>query len=436
MSAVTAPQIMPTRERAIWLTPGVRGIGAASLLADIGHEIPTALLPSLLTSTLGAPASALGAIEGVSDALAGLARFGGGALSDEPERRRSLAVGGYTATAVLSAAIAPVTATWQVAVLRAGAWTARGLRVPARNALLADVVPAAAYGRAYGFERAMDNIGAILGPIAAIGLVATVGIRWAIGLSVIPGLLAALAIVYAIRHTPRPTPQPKRQLKFHIRPVLTGKLRALFAGIGAFELGNCAATLLILRATELLQPEHGKDRATTIALTLYVTYNIAATITSLIAGRFSDRNGPTRVLLAGIVAFGIAYLGFTHDTPNWVVLLPWFHTGRHRYRLRRDRRACRGRDARTHRYPRIRIWSTSRDAEFRQPRRKPGRRDLVDHPEPDMGIRLPRRGDDRCSDHADHLEPSSLNRTTIVERRPAQQQSSQVSPRQDSRPLD
>ncbi len=315
---------MPTRERAIWLTPGVRGIGAASLLADIGHEIPTALLPSLLTSTLGAPASALGAIEGVSDALAGLARFGGGALSDEPERRRSLAVGGYTATAVLSAAIAPVTATWQVAVLRAGAWTARGLRVPARNALLADVVPAAAYGRAYGFERAMDNIGAILGPIAAIGLVATVGIRWAIGLSVIPGLLAALAIVYAIRHTPRPTPQPKRQLKFHIRPVLTGKLRALFAGIGAFELGNCAATLLILRATELLQPEHGKDRATTIALTLYVTYNIAATITSLIAGRFSDRNGSTRVLLAGIVAFGIAYLGFTHDTPNWVVLLPWF----------------------------------------------------------------------------------------------------------------
>ena len=96
-----------------WLTPGVKGIGGASLLADIGHEIPTSLLPSLLTSTLGAPASALGLIEGVSDALAGVARFGGGALSDEPARRRSLAVGGYTATAVLSAAIAPATATAQ-----------------------------------------------------------------------------------------------------------------------------------------------------------------------------------------------------------------------------------------------------------------------------------------------------------------------------------
>ena len=120
-----------------WMTPGVAGIGTASFLADIGHEIPTALLPSLLASTLGAPASALGVIEGVSDGLAGLARFGGGALADEPDRRRAVAVGGYTTTAVLSAGIGAATAVWQVAVLRAGAWTARGLRVPARNALIA-----------------------------------------------------------------------------------------------------------------------------------------------------------------------------------------------------------------------------------------------------------------------------------------------------------
>ena len=307
-----------------WLTPGVKGIGGASLLADIGHEIPTALLPSLLTATLGAPASALGIIEGVSDALAGVARFGGGALSDEPERRRNLAVGGYTATAVLSAAIAPATAVWHVAILRAGAWTARGLRVPARNALLADVVPAAAYGRAYGFERAMDNLGAILGPLAAIGLVATVGTRWAIGLSVIPGLLATLAVIYAIRQTPKPTQQPKRKLRFQVRPVLIGELRGLFAGIGAFEFGNCAATLLILRATELLEPAHTAKRATTIALALYVTYNVAATLTSLAAGKASDRTGASRVLAVGVAAFGFAYVGFTHDTANWAVLLPWF----------------------------------------------------------------------------------------------------------------
>ena len=318
------PSDTAAAERTRWLTPGVKGIGVASLLADIGHEIPTALLPSLLTSTLGAPASALGAIEGFSDALAGVARFGGGALSDEPERRRTLAVGGYTATAVLSAAIAPATSVWQVALLRAGAWTARGLRVPARNALLADVVPVEAYGRAYGFERAMDNLGAILGPLAAIGLIAAVGTRWAIALSVIPGLLATLAIVYAIRHTPKPTRQPKRALRFQVRPVLQGNLRPLFAGIAAFEFGNCAATLFILRASELLQPGHGNRRATTMALALYVTYNAAATLASLAAGHHSDRTNATRVLVAGVVAFGLAYVGFTHDTANWAVLLPWF----------------------------------------------------------------------------------------------------------------
>jgi len=93
-----------------WLSPGVRGIGTASLLADAGHEVPTALLPSLLATTLRAPAAALGVIEGVSDGLAGLARLAGGAIADDPGRRPTTAVGGYAATAVLAAATGAATA--------------------------------------------------------------------------------------------------------------------------------------------------------------------------------------------------------------------------------------------------------------------------------------------------------------------------------------
>ena len=309
---------------ASWLGPPVRGIGAASLLADLGHEVPTALLPTLLTSTLGAPAAALGVIEGVADGLAGAARLAGGALADDPERRRATAVGGYTATAVLSGLVGVATSAWQVGVLRAGAWTARGLRVPSRNALLADAVPAEVYGRAYGFERAMDNLGAIGGPLLALGLVAAFDVRTAILLSIIPGLLAALAIVYAVRHLPRLSARERQPLRLRIRPVMRGRLGALMLVVSAFELGNIAATLLILRATDLLTPAHGTDTATKIALVLYAGYNLAATLASIPAGHLGDRRGMIRVMMGGVAVFAAAYLVLAATGPSIGLILVGF----------------------------------------------------------------------------------------------------------------
>jgi MFS family permease len=332
----TTPEDQPTAGSTVegrrWLTRGVAGIGAASLLADAGHEVPTALLlPSLLTATLGAPAAALGLIEGISDALAGTARFAGGALADDPTRRRRVAVGGYTTTAALAALTGAAGAVWQVGVLRAAAWAARGLRVPARNALLADVVAPSAYGRAYGFERTMDNLGAILGPLLALGLVAAVGVRTAIGLSVIPGLLAAAAIIYAIRHTPAPVSRDRVPLRLRVRPILRGDLGRLMAAVAAFEAGNVAATLLILRATSLLTPAHGARTATTLALALYTVYNVAAAAASLPAGQAADRlgaRGPLLVFAAGAALFLAAYLGFATATATLAVLaLPFLAAG-------------------------------------------------------------------------------------------------------------
>ncbi len=309
---------MPTRtdaettaESERWLNRGVGAIGTASLLSDLGHEVPTALLPSLLTSTLGAPAAALGLIEGIADGLAGAARLAGGALADDPERRRATAVGGYTATALFSSAIGLATSAWQVGALRSGAWIARGIRGPSRNALLADVVAPSRYGKAYGFERTMDNLGAIGGPLLALALVATVGIRTAIVLSVVPGLLAAAAIVVGIRSAPRGVVRrTHRPLRLQVRPVLRGRLGGLFLGVGAFEAGNAAATLLILRATDLLEPGRGHDSAVRAAILLYVVYNVAATISSLPGGHVIDSRGPVSVLVGGFACFALAYTGF------------------------------------------------------------------------------------------------------------------------------
>jgi hypothetical protein len=104
----------------------------------------------------------------------------------------------------------------------------------------------------------MDNLGAIGGPLLALGLVAAMGVRGAILASVVPGILAALAIVDAIRYAPRLGVHEHRPIRIRIRPVLQGRLGKLMVAVGAFEVGNVAATLLILRATELLEPGRGR----------------------------------------------------------------------------------------------------------------------------------------------------------------------------------
>ena len=303
-----------------WFTPGVRGIGLASLLSDLGHEVPTSLLPRFVTSTLGGSAAALGIIEGVADGLAGVARLAGGALADDPDRRRATAVGGYATTAVLSSLVGVASSIWQVGLLRAGAWTARGLRVPSRNALLADATPPQAYGRAYGFERTMDNLGAIGGPLLALALVALFSVRTAILLSIIPGFMAAVAIIYAIRHLPRSERRERQPIRLQVRPVMQGRLGTLLFAASAFEMGNVAATLLILRTTTLLTPTHGADHATEIALLLYAAYNAAATIVSLPAGHVNDRLGSVPAWTVGAVAFVASYVLFASSGTHVLIL--------------------------------------------------------------------------------------------------------------------
>jgi MFS family permease len=319
------PPVEPASER--WFVPGVRAIGAASLLSDLGHEVPTALLPSFLTATIGAPASALGLIEGVADLSAGVARFAGGPLADDPGRRRTTAVGGYLTTAVFSSAIGLAGAAWQVGVLRSVAWAARGLRGPARNALLADMVPASAYGRAYGFERAMDNLGAIGGPLLALALVAVVGVRTAIYVSIVPGALAALAIVAAVRTVPKLTARERRPLQIHVRAVLRGPLGRIVAGVAAFELANVAATALILRATGLLDTHHPHATATKLALGLYAGYNLAATVVAVPGGHLTDRRGSVLVMTIGSLAFAVSFAGLAFVGASAVLLSLLFLAG-------------------------------------------------------------------------------------------------------------
>ena len=287
----------------------------------------TSLLPSFLGSTLHAGPAALGAIEGVSDALTGLAKLAGGPLSNEPARRAKAASGGYLVTAVATAAIGLATAVWQVAVLRALAWAARGVRSPARDTLLASITPASAYGRAAGIERAGDNAGAILGPLLAAALVGALGVRTAILVSFVPSLFAVAAIALAARQaaTAVRAPGGRRTLSFNLAQLhATGAARALLP-VSCFEVGNLATTLLILRATGLLEAGgRAPAPAAAIAILLYAAHNAAAALATLAGGQLVDRSGARTVFAAGAGAYVAAYLVFALALRGWAAPLAGF----------------------------------------------------------------------------------------------------------------
>src|SRR6266516_3067081 len=156
-----------------WLNRTVLGIGLASLFSDWSHEMATTVIPAFL-ATMGVAAAWLGVIEGVSDGLSSFAKMGSGYYTDRLQRQKPIAVLGYLVTALGTASFSLATASWHVLLARATAWFGRGVRTPIRKALLASAVTRETYGRAFGFERMMDTIGAIVGPASAFALLQAV----------------------------------------------------------------------------------------------------------------------------------------------------------------------------------------------------------------------------------------------------------------------
>jgi MFS family permease len=306
-----------------WLTPGVGSIGAASFFSDLGHEMTTSILPTFVTATLHSGPGALGVIEGVADALVGVAKLAGGPLAVDPARRRKLVTSGYVGTALATGAIGLTVAIWQVAILRSVAWVSRGIRSPARDAMLYSLVPPEAFGRASGLERAGDNLGAVGGPLLAALFVATVGIRPTLLLATIPGFAAAVAIIIAAREARLAAGSSKgaKVLSYNLGELRRAGLVRVLSAPTLFELGNIAASLLILRATVLLHTGgRGLAAATSLAVLLYAAHNLAATGAAVAAGHLIDRASP-RPSMAIAAALYLAGYGVFAVGPHQPLLL-------------------------------------------------------------------------------------------------------------------
>jgi MFS family permease len=267
----------------------------ASLFSDLSHEAVTAVLPALLAS-MGVAAGALGTIEGVADGLSSVAKLYGGWWTDRLHRRKPLCAFGYGTMAIATGIIAAAT-TWPTVLLGRGlAWISRGLRTPARKALLAEAVTPQTYGRAFGFERTMDTLGAVIAPLAALALL-PIGIsqRGVLWFSVLPAFLAAAAILFLVHETADRTPSPHPFVaSFRMLPK---KFNRFLYGVGLFGAGDFAHSLMILYAVAALTPRFGAVRAATISVGLYALHNIVYAAISYPAGALADRINK-RVLLA------------------------------------------------------------------------------------------------------------------------------------------
>jgi MFS family permease len=296
-----------------WLNRTVLGIGLASLFSDWSHEIATTVMPAFL-ATMGVAAAWLGLIEGVSDGLSSFAKMASGYYTDRLRRRKPIAVAGYLVTAFGTASFGLATAAWHVLMGRAMARLGRGVRTPIRKALLAASVTKETYGRAFGFERMMDTLGAIVGPASAFFLLQAVHHHYPtlFALTLIPGLLAAALIGFVVREKER-KPVPHISFGASLRALPKGYRRFLVA-VGLFGMGDFAHTLLILLATVKLTPTLGAAKAASIATGLYVLHNVLYAAVSMIAGWLADRMNKGLLLASGYFMAAIMALG--------VILLP------------------------------------------------------------------------------------------------------------------
>lgn len=307
-----------------WLNRNIIGMGVASFFSDLGHEMATAVLPMFIVS-IGGSAAALGAIEGFADAISSFAKLGAGWYSDKLSKRKPIAVTGYFLTGIAKGAYALATSSYHILIARSVGWFGRGIRSPVRDAMLADSVEPETYGRAFGFHRAADTLGAVMGPLVAFLLAGAIGYRQIFLITLIPGLLAVAAFVILVKERSR---LPNHHLRlWKTINTLPKRYKMYLIGVGIFGLGDFAHTLLILRASRVLTPAHGALEAGRLALLLYVFHNVLYAIVSYPVGALSDRIGKRGLLAIGYLISAVMCIGFILAVPKFWYLVLLFSLG-------------------------------------------------------------------------------------------------------------
>ncbi|MBK6494673.1 MAG: MFS transporter [Gemmatimonadetes bacterium] len=286
----------------------MRGLSLVSGLNDASSEMVYPLLPALIVTTLGGSATSLAALDGLADLTAALLRLPAGKLADRRERRPLLVLGGYGIAAAARALIAVASSVGMVIGLRMTDRVGKGLRSPGRDAMLAEAVPAAQRGRAFGFHRAFDHGGAVVGSLLGWALLQYAGLtpRAVIGWSVVPGVLAILMLWWTLRGREAPVAEAP------LAPPVSGSAER--AATAAFWPPILALTLLVVsRLPETLLLLHLQQHGVALALIplAWAGLHVVRSASAYPAGWLVDRVGERGVVVlsGSLAALGAWALG-------------------------------------------------------------------------------------------------------------------------------
>ena len=311
-----APAEKPRIPRPVWF------LGLTSLFTDAATEMIYPLLPVYLSRVLGAGAVSLGIIEGVAEGVNSLLKVISGYWTDRSKRRRPIVIGGYAISSIARPFIAVTTSWPQVLVIRALDRVGKGIRGAPRDVLLARFATPTTRGRIYGFHRAMDHTGAIVGPLLATVFLFFMPEQYRLlfGLTAIPGAIA-VAMLFFVDEDAEPagvvanpkaqSPKPKAQ-----SGKLPGRVIALLAVLLVFGLGNSADAFLLLRLSDAL------GGATYVPL-LWAAIHVVKASLSTWGGSLSDQFGRKRVIIAGWIVYALVYFGFA-TSAGATAFIAWF----------------------------------------------------------------------------------------------------------------
>jgi MFS family permease len=295
-------------------------LGFTSLFTDVGTEMIFPLLPVFLVETLGAGPAYLGLVEGAAGTVSSLLKLWSGFLADASHRRKPLVLAGYALASAARPFVALATRPWHVLAVRLTDRVGKGIRSTPRDALIADAATDRA-GRAFGFHQAMDNVGAVVGPLLATMLVGMkLSVREVFGIAVVPGFIAT-ALVAAVKEGPRTagstatataTATATPTATSTSTPVLTPVLLRYLGILTLFSLANSSDAFLLLRARSV-------GLATGSIPVLWSALNLSKVAWAYMGGDLADRISRARLIAAGWVVYALVYLGLGLAAAAWHV---------------------------------------------------------------------------------------------------------------------